>query len=137
MATKTAQDVITHALRKMNVIAAGEEADADTYQTALDEYGVFHEWLMRDNERVYKATRGRWDSNAVPSEIWTNVAGAFAGELIGTFPVSDTKAAKVVAASETAKSRIREWLQRRRNVDRFDPMLAADQNLYNGSVRRV
>jgi hypothetical protein len=127
--TKTASDVIHHALRKLNIIGAGEQADADTYAMALDEYTTFHEWLMRDNERVFKGTRGRWSPGSVPDEVYTNVAAMFTREIVHTFPASDGKKAAIMDDATRAHGRLREWLQRDRRPSRYPDMISADQNL--------
>lgn len=112
MATKTDQDVVNRALRNMSIIAAGDTADGDTYGDALDAYTVFHEWLMGENKRLYRSSKGRWAKDAVPAEVWTNVAAMLARELLAEFSVSPRVEARIERTAERAEARLNKYLAR-------------------------
>lgn len=105
---KTEQDVITKALRRLNVIASGEMADADLYQEAVDEYRVFHEWGREE-------FRGKWswNYNSVDDRYWTHVAAMLASRLIGAVPVSEAIQLKAERKAAESERFLREQLARR------------------------
>ena len=127
--TKTANDVVTRALKNLKIIGAGETADGDDYSDAYDEYLVFHEYLQKENRRLYRASRGSWSSNAVPDEVWTRVSDLLAEELLGTFPVSAETDAKVREKARNSGARLNAYLSvYSRDRSRFPSDLAGRYN---------
>ena len=108
MANKTANDVITKALRRMNVIAKNAAASGDDYEEALSEYKGFHEWMLKEFTRTVS-----WNYDAVPEEYHTHVAGWLAGELLGVFPCGAQTTQRVEAWARRSETRLREMLARR------------------------
>ena len=73
--TKTANDVVTRALKNLNIF----DADGDEFADALAHYAdTFHPWLQSENRRLLRSSRGSWSANAVPDEVWTRVADILA-----------------------------------------------------------
>ena len=108
MATKTENDIITKALRRLNVIGAGESADADTYQDASDEYRVFHEWGRKEFPRSWS-----WNYDAVDDRYWTHVAAMLAERLIGVVPVGSERAQLVQMGAARSERQLREQFARK------------------------
>lgn len=105
---KTAVDVIHRALRRLNIIAPGEDPDADIYQDALDEYKVFTEWMRQE------FTRGNgWNYDSVDERYWTHIAGMLAGRLANVLPCSDSIAAKAKEGAAESERYLREQLARK------------------------
>lgn len=133
MSTKTDQDVVNRALRNMSIIAAGETPDGDTYSDALAAYVVFHEWLMAENKRLYKSSKGRWQKDAVPEEVWTNVAAMLARELLADFSVSAAVEARLERTAARAEARLNRYLARpiqshERMPQELSPAYTANRN---------
>lgn len=111
MATKTASDVITHALRKMNVTPFGADNNADIYALAESEYTTLHNELRAKMKRVYRANMS-WSSGSVPEEVFAHVASILAGRLTETIPVSAAVTAKASFWTDEGEARLREYLSR-------------------------
>lgn len=111
MATKTANDVITHALRKMNVTPMAGDNDPDIYAMALSEYTTLHNELRQKMRRVHKASMS-WALGAVPEEAFAHVASILAGRLVETIPVSQNVVAKAGQWAQAGEARLREYLSR-------------------------
>lgn len=107
MAVKTERDVIEKALMRLNIIAVGEEIDADLLAEAQDEYRVMHEWMRQEFRR------GLWGRDAVDERYWTHVAGMLAGRLADVLPVSDTRYQKAMAGAAKSENYLREQMDRR------------------------
>lgn len=90
--SKTANQVITKALRRLNLIARNEQADGDIYAEALEDYQVFHNWGRAEYPRKWS-----WNYDAVDDRYWSHVAGVFAGELAMTLPVSESARQRAIA----------------------------------------
>lgn len=95
---KTAQDVITKALRRLNVIGRSETADGDIYAEALEDYEVFHNWGRAEYPRNWS-----WNYDAVDDRYWTHVAGMFAGRIALTLPVSESSRQRAIANAAEAR----------------------------------
>ena len=105
---KTASDVVSKAMRRINYIAAGEAPDATDYNEGLQEYEGFHAWLLKEFPRDV-----HWSSDAVPDEYWTHVAGWFSAQLAETLNVADDNEGLIQAKAAKAELRFREMLARR------------------------
>ena len=101
--TKTANDVVTLALKRLQIIGAGESADGDDYADAYNEYLVFHEWGRDTWPRSWS-----WNAEAVDDRYWTNVAGVLAGRLLGVFPVSQETRANAEREAAKAETYLRQ-----------------------------
>lgn len=95
---KTAQDVITFALRRLNVIGNGETASGDIYDDALSDYLVFHEWGRSRYPRNWS-----WNYDAVDDRYWTNVAAIFAEQLIDGPGISEAARDRAVRGADRAR----------------------------------
>lgn len=109
MSTKTQNDIVTRALRRIRRIASNETPAPDIYQEALDEYLTFHEWLRKEF-----GSQVSWNSDAVPDRYWTYVAGWFANDLASVIPVSEADKANAREGAAQAETRLREMLARKK-----------------------
>lgn len=119
MADKTARDVIALALRKLNVIGAGEEAEGDIYEDALSEYKTLHEELRQDARRKWRA-RISWNHDSVPESVFANVAAILQGRLVETISVSSEMRARAKAAETRGKNSLYSYVAR--PIQRHDRM---------------
>ena len=132
--SKTARDVITKTLQVLRVTAIEDEPDADTYQTALDTYQVWHNELQADIRDKYRLTRRAWDHDNVPETIWMNVAIAFAERLMVMVPVSQEVEAKTPRNSSDALGGLYKILAKRKNsFDRYDEALSRKYKYYDNN----
>lgn len=109
--SKTAKQVITKALRRLNYIALNEEADGDTYAEALEDYEVFHDWGRKHFRKNWS-----WNSDAVDDRYWTHIAGMFAGRLALSLPVSESARQRAIANAEVSERLLKEQFRSRFSV---------------------
>ena len=129
--TKTANDVIIRALQVLRVIGPGEDADASVYQQALDTYQVYHNELLAEVRDLYSPRYRSWDYNAVPDEIWINIAFMLAGRLMNIIPVPSDREAVIAAQADVAENGLKNILSRRKqSFSRFDAMPGANYPTY-------
>ena len=108
MTTQTANDIVTKALRRANIIAMEEQADGTTYAKALEEYKGFHEYLRAEFPR----TAG-WTYDAVPTEYWILVSDWYAGWLAEDQSLPSETFEKILAGAARAEARLRGMLSRK------------------------
>lgn len=107
--TKTAKDLVTDTLVRLKVVDRNTTPEASIYQTALDEYEVFHEWLKKEF-----GTAVRWNSDAVPDQYWIYVSSWFSSQLADALPISEQGRANAERSSGRGEARLREMLARKR-----------------------
>ena len=109
MANKTANDVVSRALRILNITAIGEAPDAGVYAIAEDEYKVFNEWGREEFER-----RWSWSYDMVDERYWTHVAAMLAGRLAYVLPCGEAAASRANSGAARSERYLREQLARKR-----------------------
>lgn len=109
MADKTAQDVVTDALRTCRIAPEDDVANVNVNARALALYKGFHRKLQKEF-----GNRLPWNYDAVPEEEFSFVSGWFAGRVINRLPVGDKTYERVknVVAPE-AEADLREILARK------------------------
>jgi lysyl-tRNA synthetase class I len=120
---KTANDVITEALRSLNYIATDAEANADDYARALSIYKSQHAALISRLRDKYQI-KNNWNFNNVSDDHFDFVAMILAGKIAGgRFRVPATIKAEAVDRGEEAESDLGQLLARgKRFAKRFPDM---------------
>lgn len=112
---KTANNVITKALRRLNLIARNEQADGDMYAEALEDYLVFHDWGRQEFPRNWS-----WQYDAVDDRYWVHVSGMLAGRLCETFPVSERQEARALRNAARSEIWLRQQFRRTSEITQAD-----------------
>ena len=110
--TKTTNDVVTHALKAMRIIAVGEAPSADEMQDATVEYIAFHDVIMKDLKDAYGMRGASWSYDSVPDNLFPHVSKMLAEYLLDTLPTDGETYQKVQIAAATAKSHLHNVLSR-------------------------
>lgn len=99
---KTANDVVTKALRALNVIGSQETPTAEDSATALEDYTSFHNELMADLDNTYRLKSAKWSKDSVPENVFSHVSQMAAFYMTSSFPVSSSVYGRVQAQAARA-----------------------------------
>lgn len=124
---KTTNDVITHTLKALNIIGAGETPSDDDYADALLEYEGFHDALIARCRDAWRLQNANWNKDSVPNNLFPHVTRIFAMHLLGVFP-DDGKVEKVMLMAHKAESDLKRILSRPKKSNKRFPDMPTTAN---------
>lgn len=129
--TKTANEVVTHALKLMKIIASDEAPTPEDLRDGTTEYIAFHDVIIKDLQNAYAIRGGNWSYDSVPDNVMPHVAKMLAEYMLDMFPVADDTYQKVSRGAITAKSNLHSVLAKpKKSNRRFPTFPKSNQGMY-------